>query len=1132
MENEMLQKDTFDAIREISDGIIAIRQGYKWGLVDSANHELMPIIYDYISQEDGKLWARYRGEKFYIPLDWLPLKYDCIYGFGEYNWSKVVKKGKIGTIDKDFKEIIPCQYDYFFEKQNVIQAGRKINDDIENDIYSYDGKKLLESIYFPAFIGSIIGKKDDKGMKYGLIDENYNVLIPCENASIKLVDQYKYRNYYDIKQVGGYHFLWKKGKGLIDIGYEKIKKTATSLLFCSRKQSYPIYANHANCIMRNIAYATNINGLSANREYIDVYSEDKLLISYCPDEIMLYNSTKNGLFICQSKENGKYGLVSEAGYKTPFIYDEIRIDNKKIIVATRDARYAFVEYNASYDYSTGQPIVKTNKVLKKGIVDIYDYDGNIIKQGIDFEKFDANSTEFIEGYLRLHIDKGIAVFKDSKQIIKENTYDEIGSFIKHEWHYSKSEYYDTGYSIVKKNGNAGAVNCEGRLIVPLIYQQIELLKLFNYRGGKQSSSILIARNEDKLAFYKADKSLQKLEYSFILTESTDDGCYIVSKDKIPMKYKSIGDLRSFEIWGDKFDCSKIIEVTDEETGKTYFEKDPQYPNAHNHLFGKIDQYGNEVVPCEFSITEIIKKTVSIKPQNKEYITLEEYEDIKIVRDSESKKVGILDRENNTLCDFIYETIYSFNDNGIAIVSLGKGKDGIINKDGTLLVPCEYDIHFSNSYGMSGKYNGTTFYIVQHEGKYGMIDEQGNHIIKCVHEELSIDQVLFQYGFVTAIRIYKDETGAINRNKNTKGIIDICHPDLYLLEREYDSIELNNKYLLEKENVIIAKAEHRRTAVNTNTKEILFDIYDACLRDVKILRKDIAVVKYKQDENEVHRFFSINRNCFVEGYSYEDIGHAGEHHVQVRKNDKWGLFNIDTYVEDIPCDYFEGATPHLEFMFYSNSEYAAVKKDGLYGYIDKHNQLVIDYSFHYAESFSDGRAIVKTSGMIGDYPDEGIWGVIDSKGVLLSDGYQKLLPFREGLSAAYKNGKWGFIDKEGKIAIPFRFTKARSFSDGLAAVAFKIRYGYIDKHNKTVIPFKYIDAFEFREGHANVYTSNDGYGVISKDGVVVEWTNKEQHDSYDDYDDTDYMRDSWDAMTDGMYGDMPDGFDGDYDFLGY
>ena len=34
-----------------------------------------------------------------------------------------------------------------------------------------------------------------------------------------------------------------------------------------------------------------------------------------------------------------------------------------------------------------------------------------------------------------------------------------------------------------------------------------------------------------------------------------------------------------------------------------------------------------------------------------------------------------------------------------------------------------------------------------------------------------------------------------------------------------------------------------------------------------------------------------------------------------------------------------------------------------------------------------------------------------------------------------------------------------------------------------------------------------------------------------YDDYDYMADTWDAMTDGMYGDMPDGFDGDFDFMG-
>ena len=42
------------------------------------------------------------------------------------------------------------------------------------------------------------------------------------------------------------------------------------------------------------------------------------------------------------------------------------------------------------------------------------------------------------------------------------------------------------------------------------------------------------------------------------------------------------------------------------------------------------------------------------------------------------------------------------------------------------------------------------------------------------------------------------------------------------------------------------------------------------------------------------------------------------------------------------------------------------------------------------------------------------------------------------------------------------------------------------------------------------------------------------DYWEDYNSDYYetMRECWDAMTDGQYGDMPEGFDGDFDFLGY
>ncbi len=42
----------------------------------------------------------------------------------------------------------------------------------------------------------------------------------------------------------------------------------------------------------------------------------------------------------------------------------------------------------------------------------------------------------------------------------------------------------------------------------------------------------------------------------------------------------------------------------------------------------------------------------------------------------------------------------------------------------------------------------------------------------------------------------------------------------------------------------------------------------------------------------------------------------------------------------------------------------------------------------------------------------------------------------------------------------------------------------------------------------------------------------QRNHYDEQDRMDSKEDNWYAMTDGQYGDMPDGFDGDYSFLGY
>ena len=68
------------------------------------------------------------------------------------------------------------------------------------------------------------------------------------------------------------------------------------------------------------------------------------------------------------------------------------------------------------------------------------------------------------------------------------------------------------------------------------------------------------------------------------------------------------------------------------------------------------------------------------------------------------------------------------------------------------------------------------------------------------------------------------------------------------------------------------------------------------------------------------------------------------------------------------------------------------------------------------------------------------------------GCEELFSFHNGLSCVKQNGKYGFIDKKGKVIIPFQFDDAESFSDGLAKVRQNDKYGFVDKEGKVVVPF--------------------------------------------------------------------------------
>lgn len=195
-----------------------------------------------------------------------------------------------------------------------------------------------------------------------------------------------------------------------------------------------------------------------------------------------------------------------------------------------------------------------------------------------------------------------------------------------------------------------------------------------------------------------------------------------------------------------------------------------------------------------------------------------------------------------------------------------------------------------------------------------------------------------------------------------------------------------------------------------------------------------------------------------------------------------------------------------------------------------------------------------------------YGLLDCEGnLIISIEYESIAKPHFASDDAYtvRSLKKGYavLGNSGEERVPFgRYDFIDGFEEGFARVKIGSsgslcregdKWGLIDESGKEILPVEYsrIDKFYLKDVRYTIVEKDDLIqefhlmeGELTYDGAYEDELRKlqqededyralcEYRDSQDYYDDSD-MRDSWDAMTDGMYGDMPDGFDGDYDFLG-
>lgn len=344
-------------------------------------------------------------------------------------------------------------------------------------------------------------------------------------------------------------------------------------------------------------------------------------------------------------------------------------------------------------------------------------------------------------------------------------------------------------------------------------------------------------------------------------------------------------------------------------------------------------------------------------------------------------------------------------------------------------------------------NGTMWYEenvlkVEKDGKYGLIDLSGKQLLANEYDE--INPIL---GIQNAFKIKKDNKCGIANNEGTIIIkpeyIDITNigkdnKQGYIIKSDnekYGVVDYSDKQVLEPKydeikqitgcNLYVVTESGKQKIINKTGKDIVTKGFDEII-SISENTGDTSGIIFKKSEK--YGFMNLSGEILIEA-KYDKLIQAAQGYLIVKEDGKYGV--IDTK-ENIKIDYkYSTITYSKEADIYiaEDEKYNSqiyntdfeVKLTGMFITIDTSKDYIKmrisgDYKYYNFKFEEKNVSEILTSNTIFLSKQNGKYGFVDKTGKVLVDyQYDDATEQNEcGYAAIKKDGKWGSVDSKGNV----------------------------------------------------------------------------------------------------------------------